>query len=324
MRNVGASIVGIVLALSTTCAFGLDGASRTPDVAFFPPWQGEANNPSMDRGLEFTVPEADNLADFHGDLAAAKLILYVGGNYFFAMTPLVAAFEQAHPDLKGKIYYETIPPGLLARQMKAGGRITVGNMTWTAKPDAYFAGKLSVQRLIDQGELVGPPTIYATNQLAIMVPKGNPANVRTLSDLGRPEIRVALSNPEFEGVARQIKAALAKAGGDELVNTVYEKKVQDGTTILTRMHHRQTPVWLMQGRAQAGVTWRSETIFQEQRGLATERVDIPSEQNVTGIYSGAVVKDAAHAGEARAWLGFLKSEQAQAIFAKFGFERYSE
>jgi hypothetical protein len=43
--------------------------------------------------------------------------------------------------------------------MKAGGRITVGNMTWTAKPDAYFAGKLAVQRLIDQGELVGPPTI---------------------------------------------------------------------------------------------------------------------------------------------------------------------
>jgi hypothetical protein len=43
--------------------------------------------------------------------------------------------------------------------MKAAGRITVGNMTWTAKPDAYFAGKLAVRRLIDQGELVGPPTI---------------------------------------------------------------------------------------------------------------------------------------------------------------------
>ena len=157
MKNVGAAIVGTTL--SASCAFGLEGAGRTPDVDFFPPWQAGANNPSMDRGLEFTVPEADNLADFHGDPAAAKLILYVGGNYFFAMAPLAAAFEQAHPELKGKIYYETIPPGLLVRQMKAGGRITVGNMTWTAKPDAYFAGKLAVRRLIDQGELVGPPTI---------------------------------------------------------------------------------------------------------------------------------------------------------------------
>lgn len=116
-----------------------------------------------------------------------------------------------------------------------------------------------------------------------------------------------MSNPAFEGVARQIKAALAKAGSDELVKTVYEKKVKDGTTILTRMHHCQTPVWLMQGRAQAGVTWRSETIFQEQSGLATEHVDIPPEQNVTGVYSGAVVKDAVHANEARTWLQFLKS-----------------
>jgi len=324
MRNVGAAIAGIILGLSMPSAFGLDGTGRIPDVDFFPPWQAGANNPSLDRGLEFTVPEADNLADFHGDLSAAKLILYVGGNYFFAMAPLVAAFEEAHPDLKGGIYYETIPPGLLARQLKAGGRITVGNMTWMAKPDAYFAGKLAVQRLIDQGDLVGPPTIYATNQLAIMVPKGNPAQVKTLSDLGRPEIRLAMSNPEFEGVARQIKAALAKAGGDDLVKSVYETKVKDGSTLLTRMHHRQTPVWLMQGRGQAGVTWRSETIFQEQRGLATERVDIPPEQNVTGIYSGAVVKDAAHANEARAWLEFLKSKQAQAIFARYGFGRYAE
>jgi len=36
------------------------------------------------------------------------------------------------------------------------------------------------------------------------------------------------------------------------------------------------------------------------------------------------VKGAAHADEARAWLDFLKSEQAQAIFMKFGFGRYSE
>lgn len=324
IKNMGATILGISLALTAPSAFALNGAARAADVDFFPPWQAGANNPSADRGLEFTVPEADNLADFHGDLSSAKLILYVGGNYFFAMAPLVAAFEQTHPDLKGKIYYETIPPGLLARQMKAGGRITVGNMTWTAKPDAYFAGKIAVQRMIDQGELIGPPTVYATNQLAIMVPKGNPAKIKSLSDLGHSEIHLAMPNPEFEGVARQVKAALAKAGGDELVKSVYETKVKDGSTLLTRMHHRQTPVWLMQGRAQAGVTWRSETIFQEQRGLATERVDIPAKENVTGIYSGAVVKDAAHVAEARAWLDFLKSEQAQAVFARYGFGRYSE
>nr|WP_244625469.1 substrate-binding domain-containing protein [Methylobacterium mesophilicum] len=288
----------------------------------FPPWQNGGNNPSADKGLEFTVKEADNLADFHGDLTNARLVLYVGGNYFFAMAPLVAAFEAKHPELKGQIYYETIPPGLLVRQMKAGGRITVGNMTWTAKPDAYFSGLMAVNRLIEAGDLLGPPTIYATNQLAIMVPKGNPAGIRSLADLARPGLTLAMPNPEFEGVARQIKASLAKAGGDDLVKAVYETKVADGTTLLTRMHHRQTPVWLMQGRAQAGVTWRSETLFQEQVGLPTERIDIPDEQNATGIYAGAVVKDAAHPAEAKLWLDFLMGDDARAVFARYGFGQY--
>jgi ABC-type molybdate transport system substrate-binding protein len=288
----------------------------------FPPWQNGGNNPSADKGLEFTVKEADNLADFHGDLTNARLVLYVGGNYFFAMAPLVAAFEARHPELKGQIYYETIPPGLLVRQIKAGGRITVGNMTWTAKPDAYFSGLMAVNRLIEAGDLLGPPTIYATNQLAIMVPKGNPAGIRSLADLARPGLTLAMPNPEFEGVARQIKASLAKAGGDDLVKAVYETKVADGTTLLTRMHHRQTPVWLMQGRAQAGVTWRSETLFQEQVGLPTERIDIPDEQNATGIYAGAVVKDAAHPAEAKLWLDFLMGDDARAVFARYGFGQY--
>lgn len=33
----------------------------------FPPWQRGQNNDTAARGLEFTVPEVDNLADFHGD-----------------------------------------------------------------------------------------------------------------------------------------------------------------------------------------------------------------------------------------------------------------
>lgn len=311
--------LGISFAL-TLCA--VPSRAAEPSVEWLPPWQGGANNPAIDKGLEFTVKEADNLADFHGDLTNAKLILYVGGNYFFAMAPLMVAFEAKHPELKGRVYYETIPPGLLVRQMKAGGRITVGNMTWTAKPDAYFSGLMAVNRLIDDGNLVCPPTVYATNQLAIMVPKGNPAEVKGLADLGRPDIKLAMPNPDYEGVARQIKAALAKAGGDALVTAVYETKVAGGSTQLTRMHHRQTPVWLMQGKAEAGVTWRSETIFQEQAGLPTERIDIPADLNATGIYAGAVVKGAPHPTEAKLWLEFLLSDEARSIFARYGFGAY--
>lgn len=290
--------------------------------ALLPPWQGGRNNDAVHRGLSFTVPQVDVLADFHGDLHAPKLVLYVGGNYFFAMAPLVERFEAEHPAYRGRIFWETIPPGLLVKQMQAGGTITVGNMTWTVKPDAYFAGLKKVQTLIDDGTLDAPAVPYATNQLTILVRAGNPKHITGLADLARDDVRLAMPNPAFEGVARQIKASLAKAGGDALVDAVYRRKVENGTTELTQIHHRQTALFLMQQRADAGVLWQSEAIFQEQVGHPLTQVEIDPRDNTTAIYAGARVKGAAHPQAARAWLEFIRSPAALRIFERYGFKPY--
>jgi ABC-type molybdate transport system substrate-binding protein len=292
--------------------------------SIFPPWQHGANNDAIDRGLQFTVDEIDDMPDFHGDLSDPKLVLYVGGNYFFAMAPLVKAFEAEQPQFKGKIFWETIPPGLLAEQIKDGGTITVGNMTFTAKADAYLAGQKKVEALIGAGMLEGPAVPYVTNTLAIMVPKGNPAHIRTLVDLGKPGVRLAMPNPAFEGIVRQIKLSLKSAGGQALVDTVYGGKVRDGTTILTHIHHRQTPLFLMQGLVDAGVTWQSEALFQEQIGHPIAHVDIPVKNNATAIYAGALVKGAAHPDAAKMWLAFIRSPQALRIFEHYGFQPYHQ
>ena len=296
--------------------------NRSDDMS--PPWQHGQNNDATDRGCEFTVPDADNLADFHGNPLNPSLSMYVGGNYFFAMAPLVKAFEAKYPQYKGKLYWETIPPGLLVRQIKAGGTITVGNMTWTTPPDVYLAGLKAVKTQIDAGLLQAPAVPYATNTLTIMVPKGNPAGVTGLKDLAGANVKLAMPNPEFEGIARQIKDSLGKAGGDALVTAVYATKVQQGSTLLTHIHHRQTPLWIMQGKVQAGVTWQSEAVFQEQAGHPISHVDIPDSQNTTAIYAGAVVKGSQHPQAAKQWLDFIRSPEGLAIFERYGFKPYTE
>lgn len=315
----------LTLACMGTSALALDGAAQAtqPAQVQSPPWQHGQNNDAVDRGFEFTVPEADNLADFHGNPAHPALVLYVGGNYFFAMAPLVNAFEEKYPEYKGRLYWETIPPGLLVDQMKASGTVTVGNMTWTAKPDVYLAGLNAVQKQVAAGLLQGPVVPYATNDMTIMVAKGNPKHIAGLLDLGRPDITLAMPNPEFEGISRQIKASLGKAGGERLETTIYESKVKQGTTELTHIHHRQTPLWIMQGRVDAGVTWQSEAVFQEQIGHPIGHVAIPPSQNTTAIYAAAIVKNTVHAEAARRWLNFIRSEQSLAIFERFGFKRYA-
>ncbi len=92
--------------------------------------------------------------------------------------------------------------------------------------------------------------------------------------------------------------------------------------MLTHIHHRQTPLFLMQGLAQAGVTWQSEAMFQEQAGHPITHVDIPAADNATAIYAGAMVKGAAHPEAAKLWLDFIKSPKALAIFEHYGFKPY--
>ncbi len=312
----------VLLAMAAWAAMAPASAEQPNPDQIYPPWQNGANNDAQNKGLEFTVRQVDDLADFHGDLTSPKLVLYVGGNYFFAMGPLVAAFEAENPAYKGRVFWETIPPGLLIDQIKAGGTITCGNMTWTVKADAYFAGLKKIEHSIGEGLLTGPAVPYVTNTLTIMVPRGNPAHIKSLADLGKPGLRLAMPNPEFEGIAEQIKTSLAKAGGDSLVSAVYDHKVRDGSTILTQIHHRQTPLFLMQGRAEAGVTWQSEAMFQEQSGHPISHVDIADADNTTGIYAGAQVSGAAHPQAARAWLAFIRSPHALSIFERYGFKAY--
>ena len=291
--------------------------------AIYPPWQHGKNNDAINRGLEFTVPPADVLADFHGSLDQPELVLYASGNYFFAMGPLVSAFGNAYPQYRGRVFYETLPPGLLLKQMDAGGTITSGNMTWTIKPDVYLAEAAASNDLIRSGRLVAPVVTFATNDLTIMVSATNAARVAGLADLGRPGLAIAMPNPDFEGVARQIRTSLVKAGDRALDEMVYSKKVRDGETVLTRIHHRQTPLFLMQHLVEAGVTWKSEAIFQEQIGNPIGHVDIPGEFNTLANYSAAIVSGAPHPIAARAWLDFIGSDGAFKILERYGFRRFA-
>jgi ABC-type molybdate transport system substrate-binding protein len=324
LRLVLVLSIGLTALLAERSAFGQQSPANRlkANEAIYPPWRGGDDSDVSDHGLELTVPPADALADFHGSLDDPRLVLFASGNYFFALGLMVKAFGEAYPQYRGHIFYETLPPGLLLKQMEAGGKATSGNMTWTVKPDVYMAELAASNELLQSNRLVDPIVTFATNDLTIMVPTGNPARVDKLTDLGRPGLAVAMPNPAFEGVARQIRASLVKAGGEALAGMVYGTKVEDGETVLTRIHHRQTSLFLMQHLVEAGVTWKSEAIFQEEIGNPIAHVDIPPEHNTIANYSAAMVPDAPRPEAARAWLAFVTSDDAFKILDRYGFRRF--
>jgi hypothetical protein len=56
--------------------------------AQYPPWTKGGNNDASDQGFVFTVPPADSMSDFHGNLTDPALVLYASGNYYFALEPI--------------------------------------------------------------------------------------------------------------------------------------------------------------------------------------------------------------------------------------------
>lgn len=283
----------------------------------YPPWEGE-RNPSAEKGTIFETGDIDNMPDFHGNPMAAEFVIFAGGNYFFALDELVAAFEKAHPELRGRIFYETIPPGVIARQMEDGNTITVGNFTLSIQPDIVQAGKNQIKEMAAKGMVEGPGVDFISNRLAIMVRKGNPRGISSLADLGKLGVRLANPNPETEGIAKKIQEALRKAGGDGLVTEVYEKKVKRGDAFITQIHHRQTPLWIMQGKADAGVVWLSEARFQERIGHPIESVSIVDAENEEGVETAATVRGARNPRMAKEWLGFVRTKSARSILEKYG------
>ena len=311
----GKSVERFILLASLTAALPLSvTAHARSGTDYLPPW----NQPPQD-GKYFTIPEIDIVADLHGDITDPQLVVFFAGNQFMVVHDLVQAFKQAHPEYK-RIFVETLPPGILVQQIEQGA-LVMGNMRITLQPDVYTAGAKRINELQDQHHWFEQTEDYARNRLAIMVYKGNPKRVRGLKDLGRADVRVSMPNPKWEGIARAIETSFRKAGGDALDHQIMSVKVKAGSTYLTQIHHRQTPLRILRRQSDAGPVWYTEAYFQQHiLHNPAELVEIPADQNLNVTYAAGSMKAAPHPEAAKAFMNFLLSPEGQSVYRRYGFE----
>ena len=306
-RAARTALIGAVLgAFTARWAAGAGGID--------PPW-----NPPPENGLNFTVPGIDNVPDLQGDVNDPQLVVFLAGNQYMVVRELILAFRAAYPQYE-RVFVETLPPGILAGQIEQGA-LVVGNLRITVKPDIYATGRVRMQELQGEKHWFSETVDYARNQLAIMTSTANPHGIAGWNDLAQPGVLLCMPNPKWEGIARNtIIPVLRQTGGDPLVKAVYEDKVQAGTTFLTQIHHRQTPMRIMEGKCEAGVVWYTEAYFHATlMHHPIAMVTIPEQQNRYATYTAGLMKDAPHAVAGKDFLLFLRSAAAQPIFRKYGF-----
>lgn len=268
------------------------------------------------------IPEA-NETDVHGLEYAdtVDLNVFFAGNQYPTVPELFEKFREEHPEA-GKVFYETLPPGLLAEQIRAGGA-TFRGQNITARADVYLSTTMDLmQGLAREGFLEETETRpYVKNRLVLVVAGGNPKGIQGLEDLARDDVRISMPNPEREGIAHYILDMYREFGGEEFERTVMEDKKEAGATILTTVHHRETPDNLEQGKADVGPVWFTEYKEHEAKDRNVELIEVGREYDRQDdiTYYLAPLKDAPHPDLARKFVDFVLSPGGQEIYGKYGF-----
>ncbi len=280
-----------------------------------PPW-----NPPIYLGTEVTVPGLENVPDIHGDINKPQLVIFFAGNQYMLVNKLIKAFIHTYPQYK-RIVAFTLPPGRLITAIKRHTGVLLGNMLISLKPDILTAGRGSMKKLQHKYNWFNKMEVYAKNRLAIMVYKDNPDHVINLNSLAIPKLQLCMPNPRWEGIAQHaIIPVLKKAGGERLVKEIYSTKVKYGTTFLTHIHHRQTPINIMEHKCDAGVVWYTEAYFQSKimhHPIST--VTIADKDNKIVSYTAGLLKTAPHKYAAKSFMKFLLSKTGQTIYRQYGF-----
>jgi molybdate transport system permease protein len=147
------------------------------------------------------------------------------------------------------------------------------------------------------------------NSLVIVVPKGNPARVRTPEDLAKPAAeRIAVAGPTVPAgiYARQALTRL------KLWEGLRRRKVVSGENV------RTTLSYVERGEVQAGIVYATDARISNQ----VEAVyTFPPSVHDRLVYPLVLLEAGAGKSAARRFYDYLQSAAAEKVFRKYGFHR---
>jgi molybdate transport system substrate-binding protein len=146
---------------------------------------------------------------------------------------------------------------------------------------------------------------------AILVQKGNPKNIKSLSDLLRPDVSVGIANPASVCVGLYAVEILDKNG-------LLDKLKQAGTVKTYADSCEKTATLIVLKAVDAVIGW---SVFATWNPDSTDVVYLQaSEISRLAYIPGAISTFVQDKASAQKFLDFLASKDGQAIFSKYGYQ----
>jgi molybdate transport system substrate-binding protein len=238
-------------------------------------------------GLRFINPVAIR--------AQTTLLVSAAASLKDVLNEIKPLYQQARADVN--LTFNFGASGALLQQIEQGAPVDI----------FISAANRQMDTLAGKGTLVpGSRTNLATNTLVLIVPKDS-RSVTSLMSLKRPEVkRIAIGEPRSVPAGQYAEQVLQKLN---LWNEVKPKLVYANNV-------RQVLAVVESGNADAGLVYTTDAKISAKVRVA---VTADPSDHAPIVYPMAVLKQSKNANAARAFVQYLKGNQAKAVLRKSGF-----
>ncbi len=228
---------------------------------------------------------------------AATLTVSAAASLTNVLTELGKTYGKMHPGTE--IQYNFAASGALVQQLRQGAPVDV-----FASADQKSMNDAAGSGLIDEATRRD----FVRNEVVMIVPASAAGGVTDLASLDQDSVKqIAVGNVASVPVGRYTKEGLQKSGQWDKLSAkfVFAENV------------RQVLDYVSRGEVDAGFVYATDAAVRSDKVKVVQALPI----DTVVSYPIAVVKNSQHADEARAFVDFLGSEQADAAFAKAGFKK---
>ncbi|WP_250007444.1 molybdate ABC transporter substrate-binding protein [Actinoplanes sp. M2I2] len=245
---------------------------------------------SGDSGNE--APAGGGASGSAGSGATGELVVLAAASLTESFDRIKQDFQAQNPNLQVTMAYGGSSG--LAQQITSG-----------APADVFAAASpATMKTVVDAGDANGEPVVFVRNQLVIATAKGNPEGIRTLSDLTKPDLKVALCAEQVPCGSTATKAFAA--AGVRVTPVTLETDVKSALSKVKL------------GEVDAALVYRTDA---KAASADVDGVEFPESAGAINDYPIVTLKDAPNPAAAAAFVAFVRSEPELKVLTDAGFQK---
>ena len=241
--------------------------------------------------------EAESKEEAKADLGEQSILVAVAASLKNAYEDeLIPMFEEQYPGVTVEGTYDS--SGKLQTQIEEG-----------LEADVFMSAATKQMKALDEEGMIASDTIVnlLENKIVLIVPTGSDSKIDSFEKIG-DAASIALGDPESVPAGQYAKEALANLNVWDSI----QDKVSFGTNVTEVLNQ------VAAASADAGIVYATDAASKaDQVTVVAEAPEGSLEKKV--IYPVAVVKATAHEDAAKAFVDFLQTPEAIAVFESYGF-----